>query len=381
MTPSLEVKEATYNERGYHYKGWQVTGTVNGKRIRIRCRDKAHAQMVKVQEETKGINTDRRMEWTNLTPAQIQDAEVTFEHLASKATLTELFEFWHSQHANRGEKVTLGDAIMRFLRHEEPRVRPATWEQKKQTLNKFASHVDQDLPINEVSHKTVIDYLDSLRAVDGVNMASSKYWNNSRIVLHAFFEWTTERPQEFTARNVVSDIHAKKIEQGEIETLTVEQSEKLMQHVASLKGGKYARFFALALFAGIRPDVRGGELNKLEENDIDLVHGVIKVRASVSKTGKNRQVMILPNLLSWLKKYADQPLNGITEHAYRSIKAKLFPGHDILRHTFCSYHLATSGSFADTAMQAGNSEKILRDHYVNRVTKEAALKFWAILPE
>jgi hypothetical protein len=41
-------------------------------------------------------------------------------------------------------------------------------------------------------------------------------------------------------------------------------------------------------------------------------------------------------------------------------------------------HVMAFGSFAETAIEAGNSEWIIRNHYFNAVTREDALGFWQI---
>jgi hypothetical protein len=51
-------------------------------------------------------------------------------------------------------------------------------------------------------------------------------------------------------------------------------------------------------------------------------------------------------------------------------------GHDILRHSFCSYHLARHHSPGKTAMEAGRSEAVLVRHYRELVTPAAAAEFW-----
>jgi integrase len=380
MTTTLKAEEIEVTEKGYTYKTWNVSGYVNGKRVRIRCKNKSHAQMVLIREQTKGINSQRALEYlpTHLTKAQLDDCESVLEKLGNRATIGELFDFWHAHHATRGEAVTLAEAIRRYLGYAESRIRSNSWTKIKQSLNRFALFVGSESPVAEITHATVTRYLEALRAADGVQPASHKYWNNARTELHAFFGWTTARPQEYTVHNVVADVQTKKVEGKEIQILTADDSAKLMAHVQGLDGGKWAKHFALALFAGIRPE---GELEKLQPADIDLTHNVIKIRAAVAKTGKTRQVTIQPNLRAWLERFADQPLNGISEHTYRKVKASHAKGHDVLRHSFCSNLIHVAGTFAETALESGNSEKILRSHYVNRVTKAESEKFWAIEPQ
>jgi hypothetical protein len=49
MTTTLQVIEATFKEHGYTYSRWQVTGYVNGKRVRFRAKNKQHAQLIKIR--------------------------------------------------------------------------------------------------------------------------------------------------------------------------------------------------------------------------------------------------------------------------------------------------------------------------------------------
>lgn len=51
-----------------------------------------------------------------------------------------------------------------------------------------------------------------------------------------------------------------------------------------------------------------------------------------------------------------------------------------LRHSFCSYAVAVKG-LDWTAMQADHSTKMLRDSYLEVVTKDDAERYWKIRPE
>jgi hypothetical protein len=55
-------------------------------------------------------------------------------------------------------------------------------------------------------------------------------------------------------------------------------------------------------------------------------------------------------------------------------------GHDVLRHVYISMHVAKFRSMGDTALQAGNSEAIIKKHYLNLMTPEEADAFWKIVP-
>lgn len=153
-----------------------------------------------------------------------------------------------------------------------------------------------------------------------------------------------------------------------------------MEFVAAHKGGCLARYFALALFAGIRP---GGELPKLaaEPEAIDLANGVIRLSAAMAKTRKPRQVTIQPNLAAWLTAVAGEIIPTNSDREVKAIRKKFGLTHDMLRHTFISMHIAAFKSFAGTAIESGSSEQIIRDHYFNVSSWNQAEAFWQIRPE
>ena len=55
--------------------------------------------------------------------------------------------------------------------------------------------------------------------------------------------------------------------------------------------------------------------------------------------------------------------------------------HDVLRHTFISMFVAKFRSIGEAAIQAGNSESIIRRHYLDLKNAAEAEQFWAILPQ
>jgi hypothetical protein len=62
------------------------------------------------------------------------------------------------------------------------------------------------------------------------------------------------------------------------------------------------------------------------------------------------------------------------------IRQHLKLSHDVLRHTFISCHVGAFKSFADAVIEAGNSEKVIRESYLNTSTFSQAKQFWKIEP-
>ena len=55
--------------------------------------------------------------------------------------------------------------------------------------------------------------------------------------------------------------------------------------------------------------------------------------------------------------------------------------HDVLRHTFISMFVGKFRSLGDAALQAGNSESIIRKHYLDLKTAAEADEFFGIVPQ
>jgi len=378
----VSVKKVELKQHGVSYETWEVHGyRQDGTRIRIRCKSEDEALMKKSEEETKLINAERsaRFIQTRLTAEQLSEAEGCFDRLAPKYTLTEAVDFFFKHFHQPDFQISVSDASTKFRTALEGQVRDRTLVQLKSTLGMFERFTD-NRNVHEVTGDTVEDFLNSLRARDGVNKASRKTWNNYRGDLHLFFEWCAKKQQRYVTSNPAADSKRHRIENGHVDVLAIKKCSDLMSHAAEFKGGKLARYFALALFAGVRP---GGELEKLAEHPelIDLDNKVIRITAEISKVGKPRQIKIRPNLRKWLERFPGEILPVNADRDIKAIRAKFKLTHDVLRHTFISMHIGAFKSFADAAIESGNSESIIRDHYLNTSTLSAAKLFWKIEPE
>jgi integrase len=166
-------------------------------------------------------------------------------------------------------------------------------------------------------------------------------------------------------------------------TLSTQQASELMAHFEQFEGGRWVPYFALCLFAGIRPGVPNGEITKIRPADVNLETGIISISADASKVREPRRITILPNLAAWLRAY---PLSKfpIVVGDFQKRRAKFSDQfhltHDVLRHTFISMHVAKYRSMGEAALQAGNSESIIRKHYLDLKTPAEAEQFFGILP-
>jgi hypothetical protein len=148
---------------------------------------------------------------------------------------------------------------------------------------------------------------------------------------------------------------------------------------------RYIAHTAIMAFGGSRSAEAGHA--KLTMSNVMFEEKLIRLGPEITKTGAGRTLDITPNLEAWLKEFA--PAEGPIVET-RKIHP---PDKDILktlgvetksnalRHSFCSYHLALHRNPAMTADLAGNSPKMLREHYRALVSRAAAEEWFGITPD
>ena len=227
-----------------------------------------------------------------------------------------------------------------------------------------------------------------------MSKATRKTWNNYRNEINHFLKWScesdlsTNRPYAF--QNPCESIKTFTVKQiaDQRDSIAVTQADKLQRRFTALmnwKNGDMVKFFALVYFAGIRPDADHGEMSKLAKREKELINlktRTIHIPASVSKTKEDRRIDITDNLLEWLKAYEDRPILP-TNHGkmMRRVRKAFKIGHDETRHSFISYHVALHRSLGEAALQAGNSESMIKKHYLNLRPKEEGETFFSITPD
>ena len=367
--------------RSYRYEFWHVQGRdLDGKRIRKKFATREKALDWKSRKEIELLNRGRKLHSvvTELSDEQIREAQACFIRLGERYTLTQVVDHFFQSYREPDFKISLSEASVKFRGDMEGRIRDRSLVQLKSTLNQFERFTD-NCQAHEVTPALVEGFLKSIRAKNGTDAASPITWNNYRGDLHQFFRWACAKPQRYVSSNPVAEVKRREIDRGHIEVLTLERCCELLNHVAEFKGGKLAPYFALALFAGIRP---GGELAKLSTTPelVDLKTRVIRITAAISKTRKPRQIKIRPNLRKWLERFEGEIIPGNSYRELKAVRAKLKLSRDVCRHTFISMHVGAFKSFADAAIESGNSEKIIRDHYLNTTAAPEAKAFWRIEP-
>jgi integrase len=364
---------------------WRVSGWLLGERIRknFKTREEAILERGALFMKQAQADSNLRMTSTFLSEAQLREAEAAF--LKTKESPRPLMFYLDYGLENYREPKTclpVADAVTEYLAARSKDVEQGLICQRQHDA------IRRDLAVLQTAfEQRTLDELTTEKLLDFIRRGapSLKTQNNRRAHLFTFFKhacrqsWLVKNPLENTIRHRVD--HAR----GSAPSLNAAQAAKLMAHVETVENGAFVPYFALCLFAGIRPD---GEISKLSVTDVCLENESITIEPWVSKVNMRRLVAIQPNLAAWLRAYPldeypvippkDKMKNVVGKIGRIRRQFKL--SHDVLRHTFISMHVAKYRSMGDAALQAGNSETIIRRHYLNVTTSQEAEMFFAILP-
>ena len=212
--------------------------------------------------------------------------------------------------------------------------------------------------------------------------------------------WKFGVKHELTEKNPIDGIIRRKLRKKTIAVYSVNQVKTVLS-CAWNHDRDLVPFFAIAIFAGVRPDVTG-ELGRLEWEDINFEEKWIRVAAKFdNKTETKRFVPIEPNLLTWLNNWKGEkglilPKNFVKRRRYvtrgkyqsppRTPSSKwkeLVPYgskvRDITRHTYGSYLEAKYRDRNIVKENMGHSDfDTFEQHYRNARTPKQAEQFWAI---
>lgn len=371
----------------YLVQGWKENDKWQRRQFKDENEAKSFAALKQVELENKG--RVQRMILSAITQEQHDTAVAAIDRLGGTYTLADAVEFFLKHHRPPEFTIRLRDAAKLYLDDKErDGLRPRTHAAIKASIERFAKATDNPW-VHEITTQQVTGYLRGLRSTDGQKKCSKKFWNNTLNELRGLFSWcstpdkATNRPftfedpaasvRAYDARQVREEQNAKPI------TTDLETIPRMFSALMRWRGGALVRYFSLAYFAGIRP----AEIQRLtgrEDELINLKTRTITIPANISKTRHERHVVISDNLAAWLEAFP-APVTGPNFGRMLTEAKKHFNiTHDETRHSFISYHIAAYRSIGDAALQAGNSESIIKRHYLNLHPREEGERFFRIIP-
>ncbi|MBP6865177.1 MAG: site-specific integrase [Candidatus Didemnitutus sp.] len=363
---------------------WRVSGWLHGVRIRknFPTREEAAAEKLALELKALQVSAGMRPALTSLTDVQLREAEDAFRRVKDKPkSLLFYLDYALTNYRAPEQEKRLIEAVDDYIAtRKRDHERQILSKRMLGALSFELGHLKKHFPTGPVSQCTN----ENLTAYLERGKPCLKTYNNRRGLISTFFKfayqkgWATGNPVERTPYYRIN--HRR----GSAVTITAEKAAELMEYVETYLEGELVPYFAICLFAGVRPCIRYGEITKLQPGSVRLDTGVIRIEPEVSKVRMPRNVTIQPNLAAWLQAYPLSEFKIVPKDSTnnrRPIFAKFGLTHDVLRHTFISMFVAKFRSMGEAALQAGNSETIIRKHYLDLKSKEEAERFFAILPK
>lgn len=382
MRPSTLTIARFRNRNGAY--SWRVGGQFNQVRIRRNFKDREDAIVHKATLEASAYleNSELRVAITSLTNAQLRDAECAFRWVQGRPhSLFHYLDYALTTYREPRTPKPLAGAVAEYLacKGREHEWRMLSLRQLRSIRNEMEALLRQ-FPTGSIDQLNRDNLVAHLERGD----PEVKTYNNRRGLLSTFLkfalrnDWLAENPIERTPHYRIN--HRR----GSPKTLGADLAAELMAFVEQYHDGAMVPYFALCLFAGIRPCIRDGEISKIRPTSVNLEIGVIHIEPEVSKERAKRQIHIQPNLSAWLRAYPLERYPIIPKNAaamHRQIFMKYGLTHDVLRHTFISMFVAKFRSIGEAALQGGNSESIVRKHYLDLKSKGEAERFFSIAPK
>ena len=304
-----------------------------------------------------------------MSETQIKDIKDAISLLSPNQSLTEIVK----KHLKLNKPVKFDTLIDDFIeikkaKHLSGNLSRIEFLQIKIRLTKLKNTFST---FEEITSETILKFLKE--------RGKNKTIANWRGTINEFFNFCVRK--EAILSNPISvilkDEFLKPEEPVQIGILSVKDA-KIFFNIIENKYPQYAKFYALALFAGIRV----AEIPRIKEEYLRYDTKQILFPAQIGKVKKPWVLEDLPeNLWVWLEKYKNYPIKRPNDEVRANGFKPLDLPHNFARHSFATYHLSLYFDFARTARITRNSEQMLKTHYLSMlVDKETAKQYFEIIP-
>ena len=310
----------------------------------------------------------------SLTPNEILEFVRCKESLNGRS-MTDAVEFYMRGNPIMVKSHTLRETIDALIEEKiEKNRRPRTYETSLSRLNTFAKSFGRDGGDVRAFTREVVETWLKMKSF---TPATERGYLRE---LHGLFAFAGRRG--WADGNCIAAIDKPSVETQPLLILTVEEVRDILR----MADNRDVAGYALQLFTGVRP----AEARRLKITNWDRSKQLIYLGANVSKIRRERYVFVDHSLQHWIDHALPSMLNlDFIPPGFDKRRRDLCDhlgikwGHDILRKTFCSYHLAKHQKPEFTAEQMGHvgGLAVMYRHYRVPVTPEEANKFWALSPD
>ena len=352
--------------------GYKIRWWIDGKRKEAYRKSYEDALAYKCDITEKVLfGSPKAFKKTHLSNSELLDAEAAFSALGSRLSALEAAQIALKVWEEKDSGIELELAYELFREHlEKTNLRPDTVKKYHQTASRFLKYSNV-LNTRDLSDEVIDSFMNQFK--------HPLNFNARRRELNRFLNFITA--ESWCRSNPMDRIKPKKVEYDAPELLTPEQVKELLHVARRTAPASGQAYLALLLFAAIRPE----EMKRMASRDqihqcINFDTNYITIPASIAKNRGLRKIKIRPTLKAFIKAHPQRI--KLSDYHLRKIKSEIsfkIP-HDGLRHTGITGIYMDLRNFADTALETGNSESIIRKHYLGTWTEKQSDDFWAIRP-
>jgi integrase len=351
---------------------WRLDQSVNGKRVVRSFASKGAAEAA--SRESKAAAESAGQWWVSLSARErLELVAVASEARDAGVSLRHVWDEWRAAQAlpARQER-TLAELVAEALAAKATAGRRGRYVENLRVVWGAFIRGLESMPVSQVTAGMIEDWLSS-RSLSMSTRASQL----SRV--STLLAFSVRRG--YLESNPAGSIEVPSVQHDRPAVLTVDQCRELIEFVRA-HHPRLLAWFALALFAGIRPE----ECDRMTWSDVGR-HSVT-VDAAASKVRQRRIITLETVAKAWLRVArrlgSDLPIPHATRRrAVRAARDHLgltkWP-QDVLRHTAASMLLAIRRDAAAVALELGNSPGVLFRHYRELVTPAEAERWRRLLP-
>lgn len=295
--------------------------------------------------------------------ALLEDALRAREILPPGMTILDAASYWLERHPNAGRRTPLSEAWDAYEAEVSRLIRRRTLSSYRQAVAALCAAVGDD---------AVLDAVTASR-IEALLAGRTPHTRNNYIrALSAFFGWCASHG--LAGENPVAGVRRARIPRPTPAVLSPADAGRLLAVAAECRPSTVA-YFALGLFAGLRPE------EAMRVRPRNVANGYVVLDAGMTKTADARTVRVRPCLAAWLADFPI-PADGFVERHVKAVR-HAFGGWtpDVCRHSFATYAYEVCHDAAAVAAEMGHAgTEIFFRHYRALAAPGSGAAFFAITP-
>lgn len=298
--------------------------------------------------------------------------------LGPACSLSDAARFYMEHRPAEAEPKDIAGLVAEIIQRKRQKKNGRWVDSLEQQLDLFAGHFHG--PVHLLRAHELSAWLDGLKVGERTR-------RNYRDAIRTLIRFAQDHRYLARDWDELRHVEEPEIRPGQVVTLTPDQLTRLL----AVAPENLVPFIAITAFAGVRhEEMTSHKKHRLDWRDIDLEAQTLYIQKDVAKTGADRLVPLPPNLVAWLKRYAQPngPVCRLANSSNALARAKRKAGistgrnetRNSLRKTFISARLAITKNAAQVAEEAGTSTAKIRTNYKRPLPEPEAKRWFGIYP-